>query len=178
MKLTEATDRNVPIDTATGVSGQYVGNQKDLVGKTSIEPDGIPDCLVRIQGLGKKRVIRSTRLIGPRDGVWLSSPNDDPRRWLLKTDWQKNQLILSFTYWAAGPHQLELTFDDGAKQSVAFRIPPANAPWFAADLDVAKSNVRVICKRGPQYTQVMTSCLKNILNSFPIADSTTATERR
>ncbi len=42
---------------------------------------------------------------------------------------------------------------------------PPDAPYFQADLNVAESNVRVICKQEPEYTEVMTSVLKNLLSS-------------
>ena len=176
VKLTEATGSGMPIETASEVTGYYVGSEQDLIGKSSVEPDGILDCLVRIDGLPAGKKIGSATLSGPREGVWLSYKN--PQRWLLKTDWQDNHLMLAFTYWAAGQHQLDITFDDGSKQSVLFHIPPSKSPWFDADLQVAESNVHVIRKREPEYTEVMTSCLKNLLDSFPVTAASAPGEGR
>ena len=56
------------------------------------------------------------------------------------------------------------------RQLVTFHVPVPNAPFFEASFSTTKSNVRVLHKREPEYTKVMTSCLKNILESFPLGD--------
>ncbi len=151
----------------SGVTVRYLGCQEDRVGKASLEPDGTPDCLVSIQGLPPGKPIQKAKLTGPREGIWLSDPN--PQRWLLKTNWQQHTLLVSFSYWAPGPHRLQLTFDDGTQQTVAFQVPVRNAPYFQANLDVHRSNVHILHKQEPLYTSVMTSCLKHILESYPLA---------
>ncbi len=142
-----------------------------MLGKHSLEPDGLSDCQVAIAGLEGSREIQKAELAGPREGIWYSYRN--PRRWLLKTQWQENRLDLFFSYWAAGRHELTLFFADGSKQSVAFDVPPPRAPYLQADLQCQESNVHVIRNGDPAYSQVMASCLKNILASFPV----TAAER-
>jgi hypothetical protein len=168
VRLTEISGEAVSESTQGAVVARYLGCTKDLVGKTSLDPDGTPDCLVSIQGLSRGKTVRSATLTGPREGVWLSYTN--PRRWLLKTVWENDSLMLAFTYWAPGRHQLDMTFDDDTKASVTFAVPVLNAPYFQADLQVSQSNVRVIHKQEPEYTKVMSSCLQNILESYPLVE--------
>ncbi len=169
VRLTEVSNAIVGDAARADIVARYLGCTKDLVGKAGSEPDGEPDCLVSIQGLPAGKSIRSATLTGPREGVWLSDPN--PQRWRLKATWENDCLLLSFTFWDPGKHQLLVTFDDGTQESVAFSLPAKNAPCFQADLQVNQSNVRVLHKQEPEYTQVMTSCLKNILESYPVVES-------
>ncbi len=168
VRLTEQPEP-VPETSAPGsVAAQYLSCSQDLLGKTSWQPDGVPDCLVRITGWPAGKAVRSATLTGPHEGVWLSDEN--PTRWLLKTTWQQNVLQLAFTFYAAGVHQLDVTFDDDSKATVSFSVPIPGSPLFSAQLDAAQSNVHVPCKQEPLYTEVMTSCLKNLLESYPLAN--------
>ena len=113
-----------------------------------------------IKGLPAGKSIRSATLTGPRG--CLVEPHKSTAL-VAPTVWEKDSLSLSFTYWAPGSHRLDITFDDDTKDSVSFTVPVLNAPLFQADLHVAQSNVRVLHKQEPEYTKVMTSCLKNLL---------------
>ena len=160
--LPELDVKGVIIDMSN--MGEIRGNQR--LGKTRFEPDGVPDCSVRISGLSPGKSVKNAKLTGPREGVWLSHEN--PRRWLLKTQWQGNQLQVAFRHWAAGTHRVDIQFEDGAKSSVPFRVPVPNSPWSEADLEPETSNVHVIRAQEPEYTGVMTSCLKNLLESCTV----------
>ena len=154
VRLTEESSETVAEVAQQGIVARFLGRPKDLLGKTSFEPDGEPDCLVSIAGLPAGKSVRSATLTGPREGIWLSHAN--PQRWLLRTVWEEDSLSLSFTYWAPGSHRLDITFDDDTKIPVSLTVPVLNAPLFQADLHVAQSNVRVLHKQEPEYTKVMT----------------------
>lgn len=169
VKLTENTRLQPPPAHDGEVVARYAGNDQDVIGKTSFAPDGTPDCQVQILGLPAGKRIASAKLTGPRNGIWLSREN--PERWLLKTQWIGDQLQLAFTFWAAGSHQLVIEFDDGTTETVRFRVPTPGSPWFVADLDVDRSNILVMRAEEPEYTRAMTSCLTNLLESFPIQNN-------
>ena len=51
LRLTETTGPEKPRVPETEPYARFVGRDEDLLGKTSFEPDGEPDCLVRIERL-------------------------------------------------------------------------------------------------------------------------------
>jgi hypothetical protein len=153
----------------SGVTATCLGREEDRIGRKTWEPDGEPDCLVRIDGLAKNKAIRKATLTGPRNGIWLNAPNSD--RWLFKLEPEAGFQLLTFSFWASGPHRLEIEFADESKQAVSFHVHFPGSPFFRADFGVGESNVRVIQKQEPEYTEVMTSVLKNILSSKEFVSS-------
>ena len=72
---------------------------------------------------------------------------------------------MTFSFWAHGQHRLELQYDDQSTQAVTFYVYFPGSPYFEAKLGAAESNVRVIRKVEPEYTEVMALVLKNLLSS-------------
>lgn len=155
----------------SGIHAHYLGRTEDRIGKTGMAPDGEPDCAVRIHGLPPGKAIREATLRGPREGLWLSRP--DPVRWRVTTRWNGGSLEVLFSFWASGMHRLELSWTQGGKETVPFHVPYPGSPRFQAgpdvSVDVSKSDIRVLRKQEPAYTRVLSSCLKNLLESFPLS---------
>ncbi len=164
MEPVEFTESKAPSSaTESGVTAVYLDRQQDLIGKKSLEPDGQPDCQVRIAGLSSGKAIQKATLTGPRNGIWLDRPNPD--RWLFRLELEGDARLLTFSFWAHGQHRLELQYDDQSTQAIAFYVYFPGSPHFEAKLGAAESNVRVIRKVEPEYTEVMASVLKNLLSS-------------
>lgn len=147
----------------SGVTAAYLGRMQDCIGKAKFEPDGEPDCQVRITGLPANKTIRVAKLTGPRNGIWLDHVNPD--RWLLKLEPEGEALMLSFSFYHQGVHRLEILFEDDTKLAIPFHVHFPGSPYFQAELDADEGNVRVIRKREPEYTEVMTSVLRNLLGT-------------
>ncbi len=156
-------DATPAVETESGVTATCLGRDEDRIGKKAWEPDGEPDCVVCIEGLPKGKAVRKATLTGPRDGIWLDTPNPD--RWLFRLEPEKDSQLLTFSFWASGLHRLELEFADGSNQAVSFHVQVPGSPLFRADFGAGESNVRVIQKTEPQYTEVMMSVLKNLLST-------------
>ncbi len=153
--------------TKTGPSATYLGQELDRIGKKTWDPDGEPDCAVRVTGLPGGKEVRKVRLTGPREGVWLDAPNPD--RWLVTLFPDTDSHVAIFSFWAPGQHRLEIEFADGSQQTVSFHVPFPGSPLFQADFQSGKGKVRVIRKQEPGYSEVMASVLQNLLTSGQFA---------
>ncbi|MHB8900720.1 MAG: nucleoside hydrolase [Thermoguttaceae bacterium] len=149
------------VPAGPGVTASCLERHEDLIGKKAWDPDGEPDCFVRIDGLPADKAIAKAALTGPHNGVWLDRPNAD--RWLFKLEPENGHHRLIFGFWESGPHRLEIEFGDRATESITFDVRVPGSPLFRADLNAGRSQVRVIRKEEPQYTEVMSSVLKNLL---------------
>ncbi len=158
----DAEPRHELAEPAAGqLAAAYWGRTEDRVGTGSPEPDGQPDCCVRTIGVDAQKPIKNIVLTGPRDGRWEYVATG--RWWRVAYQRQGRQLDCWFQFYAAGEHQIEITYDDGLRQLARFQIPPAASVNPRIELDVTEPNGFVFQSTNPQYKQIMASCLNNLL---------------
>lgn len=146
------------------LAAAFWGRDKDKVGTGKPEPDGKPDCCVRLLGLDPAKPIRNIVLTGPRDGRWELV--ETGRWWRLAFDREAKRLDCFFQFYEAGDHRIEITFDDGSTQSATFEVPQAAGPALTFELDTKEPNCLVFRATDKRYGAVMTSCLKNLLREL------------
>ncbi len=111
---------------------------------------------------GNHGVAKKPGLVALRQmGVWLDHVNPD--RWVFQMAAGDEAMLLSFSFYHQGPHRLDIVFEDGAELAVPFTVHFPGSPYFSAEFGTVEGNVRVIRTQEPEYTEVMTSVLKNLL---------------
>jgi hypothetical protein len=156
-----ATKTEVPEPAPGQLSAAYVGRDVDRVGTGSPEPDGRPDCCVRVLGLKPDAAIKNIVLTGPNKGRWEHAATG--RWWRVAHRREGRQLDCYFQFYAPGEHQIEIVYDDGAAQSAKFQVPNVGGAQFSVELNPSAPNGYVFRFTDPRYRQIMASCLKNLL---------------
>ena len=153
--------KNPPEPEPGKFSAAYRGYTTDRVGTAKPEPDGKPDCCVRVLGAEEKKPIRNIVLTGPREGRWEYV--EAGRWWRLAFDREGRRLDAYFQFFAAGDHRIEITYEDGATQAAAFAVPNVVAPRLRVELTPKEPNGFVFRSTDPRYKAIMASCLRNLL---------------
>jgi hypothetical protein len=143
------------------LTAAYRGCSTDRVGTGKPEPDGKPDCCVRILGVEERKPIRNIVLTGPREGRWEHV--ETGRWWRLVFDREGRRLDAYFQFYAAGDHRIEITFNDGTTQGASFAVPNVAAPRLRVELAPKEPNGFVFRATDPRYQAIMASCLRNLL---------------
>lgn len=139
----------------------FAGREHDRVGTGSVEPDGRPDCRVRVLGVDPQRPIRNVVLTGPDKGRWELV--ETGRWWRVTIRRDGRQLDGYFQFWAAGEHRIEITYADGSTQAATFTVPGPAPAQFRVEFSPAKPNAFVFRATHPRYREILGSCLKNLL---------------
>jgi len=142
------------------LAAAYGGCERDRVGTAGMEPDGRPDCCVRVAGVPSEKKIKNVVITGPREGRWQHVQTD--RWWRVAIEHGKT-LDCYFQFWAAGEHRIEVTCDDGSSQSAHFLVPPRDSTRLRVELDSPQPNGFVFRSADARYKSIMASCLKNLL---------------
>jgi hypothetical protein len=131
------------------------------VGTRSPKPDGRADCCVRVLGVPKGKPIRNIVLTGPRKARW---EHVETGRWW-RAAYERNgpRLDVYFQFWAAGEHRVQIVYADGASQSAAFDVAALGGPSLRVDLAPAQPNAFVFRATDKRYSQILASCLENLL---------------
>ena len=162
---TQAESTDKPTEPPPGqISATYVGHTQDRVGTAKPEPDGRPDCLVRVLGVKPQQTITNLILTGPNKGRWECVATG--RWWRAAYERHERQLDCFFQFWAAGKHQIEIVYADGARQSATFEVPNVETTGLCVDLKATDPNGFVFRATDPRYRQIMASCLKNLLGGL------------
>ena len=139
----------------------YWSRTEDRVGTVTPEPDGIPDCCVRIAGVRAQTPVKNLVLTGPKQGRWEYI--ETGRWWRLAYQRHGELLDCYFQFYAPGEHQIEIHYEGGGVQSAKFQVPNVAVPELRVDLESADPNGFVFHAIDPEYPQILASCLKNLL---------------
>jgi hypothetical protein len=142
------------------LAAAFWGREKDRVGTGRPEPDGRADCCVRVLGVPADKKIKNVVLTGPRAGRWEYV--ETGRWWRLVLDCE-GPLDCYFQFWAAGDHQIEVLYEDGASQSARFQAPSVDPTGLRVELNPTSPNGFVFRSADHRYKRIMASCLKNLL---------------
>ena len=143
------------------LAAAYWGCTQDRVGTARPDPDGRPDCQVRVLGLPADQRIVNVVLTGPNHGRWEVA--ETGRWWRLACDRTGSHMDCFFQFWASGEHHLEVIFADGSAQSARFGVPSLGLDRLAIDLHPNRPTGWVFRAVDPRYAQILGSCLKNLL---------------
>lgn len=143
------------------LAAAYWGCEHDKVGTRAPEPDGKPDCAVRLVGLEPKKAIANVVITGPRDGRWELV--ETGRWWRLAIERDGSRLDASFQFYAPGPHRIEVAYADATSQSADFQVPQIGGPALAFEFNPQEPNCHVFRATDRRYAQIMASCLQNLL---------------
>lgn len=157
----EAVPTEAPVGTAGGIRFQYGGQREDRVGTHRLEPDGKQDCSVRLQGLDPSKELRNVVVTGPREGRW--EMQETGRWWPVAVERSGEQADCWFSFWAAGSHRLELTFEDGSMAAVAFEVSAPPVSSLSVQLQPAEPNAYLFQVTDEHYSEILASALKNLL---------------
>ncbi len=153
------------VQLAEPASGQlaaaYGGRTKDRVGTGNPEPDGRPDCCVRVLGVAAGKPIKNVVLTGPNNGRWEHV--ETARWWRLAYEREGRRLDCYFQFYASGEHQIEIVYADGTTQAARFQVPNVGTAGPRVDLQPGQPNGFVFRSTDPGYKRIMASCLKNLL---------------
>jgi len=157
----QATRAALPEPKPGELAAAYWGREQDRVGTGRPEPDGRADCCVRVLGIPADKKIKNVVLTGPRKGRWEFVATG--RWWRVAIDRDGRRLDGYFQFYAAGDHEVEVVYEDGAHQSARFQVPQVDPLGLRIVLDPANPNGLVFRSTHPRYKQIMASCLKNLL---------------
>lgn len=141
-------------------SAEWLGQTADRVGTAKPEPDGRPDCAVRVRGVANGP-IKNLVLTGPNQGRWELV--ETGRWWRLAYQRDRDALTCYFQFYAAGEHRLEIVHTDGTTQIVKFVVPGGDNAILQVALRPDEPNGYVFHSIDPRYKAIMASCLKNLL---------------
>ncbi|NUQ62501.1 MAG: hypothetical protein HUU20_08430 [Pirellulales bacterium] len=147
--------------TSGGWTAVYGGRCEDHVGNRQAGPDGKRDCLVRLSGVPGGTTVRNVVLTGPKEGRW--ELQETGRWWRVFLEPSGDRLDCWFSFYAAGPHRMELQLDDGKTEVLKFDVPQPPATALESQLDAAKPNARVFHITDELYPEILASALKNLL---------------
>ncbi len=139
----------------------WQGQRDDRVGTGRPEPDGRPDCGVRVVGVHPERTIQNLILTGPKQGRWEYV--ETGRWWRVAFQRHGTQLDAWFQFYAPGEHQIEIVYADGTRQIARFEVPNVGPAALRVEVDPTEPNGLVFRAIDPRYPQIMASCLKNLL---------------
>ncbi len=140
---------------------QYVDRTEDRVGTALADPDGRPDCCVRLRGVDPTKPIKNLVLTGPRQGRWEYV--ETGRWWRLAFQRDGRRLDCWFQFYAPGQHQLQVIYDDQTTQAVGFDVPNPDALALTVKLNADAPNGLVFRQTDPRYPAILASCLKHLL---------------
>ena len=143
------------------LAAAYAGRLEDRVGTAQLEPDGRPDCRVRVSGLKSDAPVKNIVLTGPKQGRWEYVATG--RWWRVAQQRTGQRLDGYFQFWAPGEHQIEIVYEDGSSQTARFHVPRADPAALDVQLNPPEPNGFVFRHTDPRYRQIMASCLKNLL---------------
>ena len=143
------------------LAAAFAGRSKDRVGTGRPEPDGQPDCCVRVLGADPQKPIKNIVLTGPNNGRWEYV--ETGRWWRLAYDRTGRQLDAYFQFYASGEHQIEIVYQDGSSQGARFEVPNVGGATFRVAIEPAEPNGFVFRAVDPRYREIMASALRNLL---------------
>ena len=152
-----------PPEPAAGqLTAAYAGHAQDRVGTRDPQPDGRPDCQVRVRGVDPQAPIKNIVVTGPKEARWEYV--ETGRWWRLAYQRQGDQLDGFFQFWAAGPHRIEVQYESGRAASAEFQVPPVAPAEFRVELlTSAETGTFVFRTTEPRYPAILAACLKNLL---------------
>lgn len=152
-------ERKTP--NSSGPAAVYVEQSGDCVGNRQAEPDGKRDCCVRLSGLPRDKTIRNVVLTGPRQGHWELQETE--RWWRVFLEPGGEATDCRFSFYATGPHRIELQFEDGGTVALEFAVSRPPATGLESQLKSADPNARLFHVTDERYPEILASALKNLL---------------
>jgi hypothetical protein len=158
----EAEPATPPPEPPTGtLAAAWWGRTKDRVGTAAPEPDGRPDCCVRVAGVPRDAAIENIVITGPKKGRWEHRPTG--RWWRVAFERSDERLDCYFTFYAAGQHAIAVVAGGGRSlPRASFAVPDLAGGGLRAEANAERPNCRVFRQKGT-YRVLMPSCLRNLL---------------